>query len=39
VFTHRLVLSTDARIRDRQAEEILSELLESVAVPVEFMDA
>jgi MoxR-like ATPase len=39
VFTHRLVLSTDARIRDRQADEILAELLESVAVPVEFMDA
>src|SRR2546427_4157175 len=39
VFTHRLVLSTDARIRDHQAEEILAELLESVAVPVEFMGA
>ncbi len=39
VFTHRLVLSTDARIRDRQADEILADLLESVAVPVEFMDA
>src|SRR5438128_4948762 len=36
VFDHRLVLSTDARIRDRRQDEILAEILEGVAVPVEF---
>jgi MoxR-like ATPase len=36
ILAHRLVLSTDARIRDRQAEEILAEVLASVPVPVEF---
>jgi MoxR-like ATPase len=36
VFTHRLVLTTDARIRDRQTEEILAEVVERVPVPVEF---
>jgi MoxR-like ATPase len=39
VFSHRLVLSTDARIRDRRQEEILTEVVESVAVPVEFQGA
>ncbi len=39
VLTHRLVLSTDARIRDRRAEEVLAEILEGVSVPVEFMGA
>ncbi|MDP9342796.1 MAG: MoxR family ATPase [Actinomycetota bacterium] len=35
VFAHRLVPSTDARIRGRGAEEILREVVESVEVPVE----
>jgi MoxR-like ATPase len=39
VLTHRLVLTTDARIRDRQAEEILQEVIEEVPVPVEFQGA
>jgi MoxR-like ATPase len=39
VLAHRLVLTTDARIRDRRAEEILQEVLDSVSAPVEFMDA
>src|SRR5438128_2297567 len=39
VLVHRLVLSTDARIRDRKAEEVLGEILESVEVPVESMEA
>ena len=39
VFDHRLVLSTDARIRDRRQDEILAEILEGVAVPVEFQGA
>jgi MoxR-like ATPase len=39
VFTHRLVLSTDARIRDRRPEEVLGEVLEQVPVPVEFQGA
>ena len=39
VLTHRLVLSTDARIRDRRAEEVLAEILEGVSVPVEFTGA
>jgi MoxR-like ATPase len=36
---HRLVLTTDARIRDRRVEEILDEVLERVPVPVEFQGA
>jgi MoxR-like ATPase len=39
LFTHRLVLTTDARIRDRRAEEILDEVLRTVPVPVEFQGA
>jgi MoxR-like ATPase len=39
VLVHRLVLTTDARIRDRRADEVLAEVLESVDVPVEFTDA
>jgi MoxR-like ATPase len=39
VFNHRLVLSTDARIRDRRQDEILQEIVESVPVPVEFQGA
>lgn len=39
VFTHRLVLNTDARIRDRRVEEVLAEILEEVPVPVEFQGA
>ncbi|MBI4259497.1 MAG: AAA family ATPase [Actinobacteria bacterium] len=39
VLGHRLVLSTDARIRDRRVEEILEEVLEAVPVPVEFQGA
>ena len=38
-LAHRLVLTTDARIRDRRAEEILEEILEQVPVPVEFQGA
>jgi MoxR-like ATPase len=38
-LAHRLVLTTDARIRDRGAEEILEEILEQVPVPVEFQGA
>jgi MoxR-like ATPase len=39
VFNHRLVLTTDARIRDRRVEEVLAEVIEEVAVPVEFQGA
>jgi MoxR-like ATPase len=39
VLTHRLVLTTDARIRDREAEGVLREVLETVPVPVEFQGA
>jgi MoxR-like ATPase len=39
VLVHRLVPTTDARIRDRRAEEILQEVLEEVPVPVEFQGA
>jgi MoxR-like ATPase len=35
VFAHRLVPTTDARIRGRGAEEILQEVVEEVEVPVE----
>ena len=35
VFGHRLVPTTDARIRDRGADEILREILRSVPVPTE----
>ncbi|HEU4355645.1 MAG TPA: MoxR family ATPase, partial [Actinomycetota bacterium] len=35
VFAHRLVPTTDARIRDRDADEILREVLRSVPVPTE----
>ncbi len=38
VFGHRLVPTTDARIRDREASEILREILRSVAVPTEFRE-
>ena len=36
VLAHRLVLSTDARIRDRREEDILAEVIAQVPVPVEF---
>jgi MoxR-like ATPase len=39
VLTHRLVLSVDARIRDRRAEDVLDDVLEQVPVPVEFSPA
>ena len=39
VLVHRLVLSTDARIRDRRAEEIVADVLEETPVPVEFQGA
>jgi MoxR-like ATPase len=39
VLTHRLVVTTDARIRDRRAEEVLEEVLDQVPVPVEFQGA
>jgi len=38
-LAHRLVLTTDARIRDRGVEEILEEIIEQVPVPVEFQGA
>ncbi len=38
VLGHRLVLTTDARIRDRQPEEVLAEILRSVPVPTEFRE-
>jgi MoxR-like ATPase len=38
VFGHRLVPTTDARIRDREVSEILREILRSVAVPTEFRE-
>jgi MoxR-like ATPase len=39
VLTHRLVLTTDARIRDRSVEEILAEIVQEISVPVEFQGA
>jgi MoxR-like ATPase len=36
VIAHRLVLTTDARIRGRTAEDVLDEVVERVSVPVEF---
>src|SRR5687768_11717057 len=36
VLAHRLVLTTDARIRDRRVEDVLAEVLAQVPVPVEF---
>jgi MoxR-like ATPase len=39
VFAHRLVLTTDARIRDRESTEVLAEVMASVPVPVEFQGA
>jgi MoxR-like ATPase len=39
VWSHRLVLTTDARIRDRATEEVLREVMEQVVVPVEFQGA
>jgi MoxR-like ATPase len=38
VFVHRIVPTTDARIRDRTADEILREVLRSVPVPTEFRE-
>ena len=38
MFAHRLVPTTDARIRDRTADEILREVLRSVPVPTEFRE-
>jgi len=38
VFGHRLVPTTDARIRDRTADEILREVLRSVTVPTELRE-
>jgi len=38
VFGHRLVPTTDARIRDRTSEEILREVLHIVPVPTEFRE-
>jgi MoxR-like ATPase len=38
VFGHRLVPTTDARIRDRTADEILREVLRIVPVPTEFRE-
>jgi MoxR-like ATPase len=39
VFAHRLVLTVDARIRDRRVDEVLDEVIEEVPVPVEFPGA
>jgi MoxR-like ATPase len=36
VLGHRVVVTTDSRIRGREPEEILTEVLESIEVPVEF---
>src|SRR5438105_8367579 len=38
-LAHRLVLTTDARIRDRSVDDVLNEVLERVRVPVEFQGA
>jgi MoxR-like ATPase len=38
VFGHRLVPTTDARIRDREASEVLREILRSIPVPTEFRE-
>jgi MoxR-like ATPase len=38
VLGHRLVLTTDARLRDRTPEEVLRELLGTVPVPTELDD-
>ncbi len=38
VLSHRLVPTTDARIRDRTADEILREVLRIVPVPTEFRE-
>ena len=35
VLGHRLVPTTDARIRDRNADDILREIMRSVPVPTE----
>ena len=35
MFAHRIVPTTDARIRDRTADEILREVLRAVPVPTE----
>ncbi|MFN2591111.1 MAG: AAA family ATPase [Actinomycetota bacterium] len=39
VLTHRLVLSVDARIRDRTPEEVVQDVLDGVPVPVEFSES
>jgi MoxR-like ATPase len=39
LWSHRLVLTTDARIRDRTPEEILRDVVDEVTVPVEFQGA
>jgi MoxR-like ATPase len=36
VLGHRLILTTDARIRDRRTDEVLREIVNLVPVPVEF---
>jgi MoxR-like ATPase len=38
VLAHRLVVTMDARIRDRTADEILREVLRTVPVPTEFRE-
>jgi MoxR-like ATPase len=35
VLAHRVIPSTDARLRGRRAEDIVAEILRSVPVPVE----
>jgi MoxR-like ATPase len=39
LWSHRLVLTTDARIRDRTPEEVLRDVMDQVTVPVEFQGA
>jgi len=39
VLAHRVVTTTDARIRDRRVEEILDDVVDRVPVPVEFQGA
>ena len=39
VLAHRIVPTTDARIRDRTADEILREVIRGVPVPTELGEA
>jgi MoxR-like ATPase len=39
ILSHRLILSSQARLRGRAAEQALTEILESVPVPVEAIES